>query len=73
MFGPDFYIDTVQGLQRAFTNQVVTDSTLNKVANNFIEAQTVFTKMLANNTTNVAKYSMDSFTKCWFPKKEGTA
>ncbi len=73
MFGPDFMIDSFQGIKRALTNQVIKDPTLNKAANDFIDAQTAFAKMLAHNSIDVAKYSMDSITKCWFPKKEGTA
>ncbi len=73
MFGPDFMIDSFQGIKRALTNQVIKGPTLNKAANDFIDAQTAFGKMLAHNSIDVAKYSMDAFTKCWFPKKEGTA
>jgi hypothetical protein len=67
MFGPDFFIDTFQDAKKNITNTVFTDKTLNKVANNFIEAQTVFAKMLVKNTLDVGKYSVDSISKFWFP------
>jgi hypothetical protein len=67
MFTTDFFIDTIQGLKRDFTNAVITDTTLNRAANDFIDAQTKFGKMLAQNTVSVSKYYVDTMSKCWFP------
>jgi hypothetical protein len=52
---------------------LIKNSTLNKAAKDYIDAQTVFAKMMANNAIDLAKYSMDTFTKCVYPKKEQAA
>lgn len=68
MFSLDFYIDSFQSTKRVITNQVFTDPKLNKAANKFIDAQTQFAIMLAQNTVDMLKYSTDSFTNKAFPK-----
>jgi len=68
MFSLDFYIDSFQSTKKIITNQVFTDPKLNKAANKFIDAQTQFAKMLAQNTVDMLKYSTDSFTNKAFPK-----
>jgi len=68
MFSLDFYIDSFQSTKRALTNQVFTDPKLNKAANKFIDAQTQFAKMLAQNTVDMLKYSADAVTNKAFPK-----
>lgn len=65
----DYMIDTVQGVKKGFTDKVITDKTLNKAAHDYINAQTAFAKMLAHNFVDIAKYSADSITATWFPKK----
>jgi hypothetical protein len=70
MFTPDFYIDLFQSSKRTMTNQVYTDDRLNKIANNFIDAQTVFAKMLANNTIEMLAYNVDSISKVFYPQSE---
>lgn len=67
---PVFFIDVFQDTKRNLTNQIIKDPTINKVANNFIDAQTEFAKMLANNTVDVLKYSVESIYSHWFPKKD---
>ena len=52
------------------TNKVYTDDRLNKVANNFIDAQTVFGKMIVNNTIEMLTYSVDSMSKVFYPQIE---
>ena len=54
------------------TDQVIVDPILNKAAHNFIDAQRDFAKMLINNHYIISKYSMDSMTGFWFPKKVET-
>ena len=44
MFTPDFYIELLQSSKRMATNQIFKDERMNKVANNFIDAQTVFAR-----------------------------
>lgn len=65
MFGLDWYIDTFQNTKRMLTNQVFTDKRVNKVANDFIDAQTTYAKMLVNNTLEMMKYTADKTTECW--------
>ena len=52
------------------TNQVFKDERLNKIANDFIDAQTVFAKMLAKNTIEMLSYSVDSMNKTIYPQGE---
>ena len=68
MFSPDFYIDTFQETKRVITNKIFTDPTLNKAAQDYINAQTAFAKMLAHNAINITKYSVESVSKVLFPK-----
>ena len=72
MFAPEFYIDLFQSTKRQLTNKVYHDEVLNKASNSFIDAQTVFAKMLAKNYIDLATYSADSISKVMFPKKEET-
>jgi len=72
MFTPEFYIDLFQSTKRQLTNKVYQDEVLNKAANNFIDAQTTFAKMLAKNYIDLSAYSADSISKVFFPKTEET-
>ena len=70
MFTPDFYIELLQSSKRMATNQIFKDERMNKVANNFIDAQTVFAKMLAKNTIEMLSYAADSMSKKIYPHSE---
>ena len=70
MFTPDFYIDLFQSFKRTATNTVFKDERLNKVANDFIDAQTVFAKMLAKNTIEMLSYTADSVSNKMYPQGE---
>lgn len=70
MFTPDFYIELLQSSKRMATNQIFKDERMNKVANNFIDAQTVFAKMLAKNTIEMLSYAADSISKTIYPHSE---
>ena len=70
MFTPDFYIELFQSSKRMATNQIFKDERMNKVANNFIDAQTVFAKMLAKNTIEMLSYAADSISKTIYPHSE---
>lgn len=72
MFTPDFYIEMFQSSKRTATNQVFKDERLNKVANDFIDAQTVFAKMMAKNTIEMLSYAVDSMNKTIYPQGEET-
>jgi len=72
MFAPYFtleaQIDALQTTKRGLTDKIITDPTLNKAAHDFINAQTVFAKMLAKNFADLAKYSVDSYASKAFPQ-----
>ena len=70
MFTPDFYIEMFQTSKRMATNQIFKDERLNKVANDFIDAQTVFAKMMAKNTIEMLSYTVDSMNKTIYPQGE---
>lgn len=70
MFTPQFYIDSFQNLKHSFTNKVITDPALNKAANDFIDAQTTWAKMVVDNTTAVTKYYFDKQSELLYPRKE---
>ena len=70
MFTPDFYIEMFQTSKRMATNQIFKDERLNKVANDFIDAQTIFAKMLAKNTIEMLSYAADSMSKTIYPHNE---
>jgi len=67
---PSYYIDSFQSLKRSLTNKVITDTTLNKAANSFIDAQTAWAKMVVDNTTTIAKYCFDKQSDILYPKKD---
>jgi len=69
MFTPETIIDTIQSSKRTFTNMVIKDETLNKVAHNYIDSQSQFAKMLVTNFTTMTKYGMDQLTEKLFFKK----
>ena len=70
MFGPDFYIESFQNTKKIIADQIIKDTTLNKAAHAYIDAQTKFAKVLVNNGIEVAKYSLESVSKYLFPKSE---
>jgi len=70
MFTPDFYIEMFQTSKRMATNQIFKDERLNKIANDFIDAQTIFAKMLAKNTIEMLSYTVDSMNKTIYPQGE---
>ena len=73
MFTPHFYIDSFQSTKKIVTNAIITDKTLNKAANAYIDAQTAFAKVLVNNAIDISKASFEGVTNKLFSKKDGTA
>jgi len=67
------HIDAFQTTKRGLTDKIITDPTLNKAAHDFINAQTVFAKMLAKNFADLAKYSVDSYANKAFPQSKDKA
>ena len=66
---PSYYIDSFQSLKRSLTNKVITDPTLNKAANSFIDAQTAWAKMVADNSIDLTKHYFDQLAKVNYTKK----
>lgn len=60
---PSYYIDSFQSIKRSLTNKVITDPTLNKAANSFIDAQTAWAKMVADNSIDITKHYFDQLAK----------
>jgi hypothetical protein len=65
---PSYYIDFFQSLKRSLTNKVITDETLNKAANSFIDAQSTWAKMVAENSINLTKHFFDELAKTTYTK-----
>jgi hypothetical protein len=72
LYTANFYIDALQHTKSNLTDKVITDPVLNKAAHNFLDAQTMFAKMIAQNTTAIAKHGVDSFCKTYFPQVSTT-
>ena len=67
---PSYYIDSFQNLKRSLTNKVITDETLNKADNSFIDAQGTWAKMVAENSINLTKHFFDELAKTTYTKKD---
>ena len=70
MFTPEFYIDLLVTSKKIVTNEIYKDPVLNKACHAFIDAQSVFAKMLAKNTIDISAHSVDSISKVFFPKEK---
>jgi len=70
MYSLESYVDVFQQTKKKVTDKVITDPNLNKAAHNFIDAQTIFAKMLIANTQDMAKYAFDNHTSFWMPSKD---
>lgn len=68
LYTANFYIDTLQHTKSNLTDKVITDPVLNKAAHNFLDAQTTFAKMIAQNTTTIMKHGVDALCKTYFPQ-----
>ena len=56
MFTPNFYIDQFQATKKIVADQIFKDQPeLQQVAVNFIDTQTLFAKMLVDNSITVNK------------------
>jgi hypothetical protein len=70
MYSLESYVDAFQQTKKKITDKVITDTTLNKAAHKFIDAQTLFAKMLIENSQNIANQVINSQTSFWFPKRD---
>ena len=66
----NLFIDGFQSGKKILTNEIYKDEKINKICHNFIDAQTVFAKMLAKNTIDITAYNVDAVTNFFYPKKE---
>ena len=65
---PSYFIDSFQSLKRSLTNKVITDPTLNKAANSFIDAQSIWAKMATENSINLTKHYFDQLATVTYTK-----
>lgn len=68
-YNPELFIDAFQETKRNLTNKIIVDPILNKAANNYINSQTQFAKMLIDNGVNISKHSINSIVNYWIPSK----
>lgn len=68
MFSPVTIIDSIQLARKTVVNQVVSDPTLNKIANTYIDIQTEFAKNLVNATFDFYKYTADAAAGTFYTK-----
>ena len=66
----DFFIDGFQSGKKILTNEIYKDQVINKICHNFIDAKTVFAKMLAKNTIDMTAYNVSAVNNFFYPKKE---
>jgi hypothetical protein len=66
---PSYYIESFQSLKRSLTNKVITEPVLNKAANSFIDAQTAWAKMVADNSLDLTKHYFDQIARVTNTKK----
>lgn len=66
---PSYYIESFQSLKRSLTNKVITEPVLNKAANSFIDAQTAWAKMVAENSLGLTKHYFDQLARVTSTKK----
>lgn len=53
MFTPDLIIDTIQNSKKQFVNTFVTDKSVAAALNEFVDAQTAYTKQAAKAGTEM--------------------
>jgi hypothetical protein len=63
MFALDSTIDTIQTSKKAFVNTFVTNKTIASAMNDFVDAQTEYTKKAVKTGTETATTFMSEFTK----------
>ena len=69
IMNPSYYIESFQSLKRSLTNKVITEPVLNKAANSFIDAQTAWAKMVAENSLDLTKHYFDQLARVTSTKK----
>jgi hypothetical protein len=60
MFTPEPLINSIQLFRKTLVNQMISEPSLNKLANAYIDMQTEFAKNLVNATYEFYKYSADA-------------
>jgi hypothetical protein len=63
MFALDSTIDTIQSSKKTFVNTFVTNKTIAAAMNDFVDAQTEYTKKAVKTGTETATTFMTEFTK----------
>lgn len=68
-YTPELFVDAFQETKRYLTNKIIIDPVLNRAANNYINSQTQFAKMLIENGINISKHSTNSIVNYWISSK----
>ena len=63
MFAVDQFIDTVQNGKKYFVSTFVTDETLRKSLNGFVDTQTEFVKQIVKLNNDMVSYTTDQMMK----------
>lgn len=68
MFTPDTFIDTVQNAKRFVVNTFVQDEKIKQGLHDYIDAQTEFVKVVANNAVDFTKLTVERTLKTDYAK-----
>ena len=68
MFTPDYFIDSVQNAKRFVVNTFVQDESFKKGLHAYIDAQTNFVKVVANNAVDFTKLTVERAIKTDYSK-----
>ena len=68
MFTPDYFIDSVQNAKRYVVNTFVQDESIKKGLHAYIDAQTTFVKVVANNAIDFTQLTVDRALKTDYTK-----
>jgi hypothetical protein len=69
-FSISFFIDTMQSAKRNVINNIISDTTLNKIAQDFISVESTYIKTICDSSLSLTKYFIDCQTKQLFPKQK---
>ena len=57
------FVSYIQSTKKTFTDKIIKDPELNKMAHDYIEAQTQFANMLIDNSEGMMKHTFDKMAK----------
>lgn len=71
MFAANYIIDAVQTAKLDLFRKIVSDPQLQKLAEDYIKAQSNFAKAAVTTTFDLAQYSFEKMSKPYFPENPG--